>query len=106
MAVPNVEVTGHTYITGNTFGNTTEPSARYWYSTRVSVSSVVYLTSVASTVSTSACVDESGSTSGSSSTFDSLDTDEREPRSCFRKRGESGERENLPELFAQSLLEK
>lgn len=68
-------------MTGNTRGNTTEPSARYWYNTRVSFSSVVYLTSVAKTVNTNACVERSGITSGSSKTFDSFDTDEREPRS-------------------------
>lgn len=74
---------GHqTYITGNTRGKTTEPSAKYWYNTLVSFSSVVYLTSVAKTVNTNACVERSGITSGSSKTFDSFDTDDREPRSC------------------------
>lgn len=68
-------------MTGNTRGNTTDPSAKYWYKTRVSFSLEVYLTSVARTVSTSACVDKSGITSGSRSTFDSFDTDDRDPRS-------------------------
>lgn len=71
-----------TYITGNTLGKTTLPSAKYWYKTRVSFSLDVYLTSVANTVNTNACVDKSGITSGSSKTFDSFDTDDREPRSC------------------------
>lgn len=73
--------TDKTYITGNTFGKTTDPSARYWYKTRVSSSDVEYLTNVASTVKTRACVDGSGSTSGSNKTFDSFETDAREPRS-------------------------
>lgn len=76
-------IVSNTYMTGNTFGKTTDPSARYWYSTRSSASSVAYLTSVASTVKTSACVDESGRTSGSSNTFDSLETEDRDPRSCY-----------------------
>lgn len=70
-----------THITGNTFGNTTEPSAKYWYKTLVSSSDVEYFTSVASTVKTRACVDGSDNTSGSNKTFDSLETDERDPRS-------------------------
>lgn len=70
-----------TYMTGKTRGKTTEPSAKYWYKTRVSFSFDVYLTSVAKTVKTNACVDKSGITSGSSSTFDSFETDDREPRS-------------------------
>lgn len=73
-------------MTGKTRGNTTDPSAKYWYKTRVSFSFDVYLTSVANTVNTSACVDRSGMTSGSSKTFDSFDTDDREPRSyIYRK---------------------
>lgn len=72
------------YITGNTRGNTTDPSAKYWYNTRVSVSSVEYFTNVANTVKTNACVDRSGNTSGSSKTFDSFDTDDRDPRSCLK----------------------
>lgn len=75
----------YTYITGNTLGNTTEPSAKYWYNTLVSFSSVVYLTNVAKTVNTKACVDKSGITSGSSKTFDSFDTDDLEPRSYLNK---------------------
>lgn len=70
-----------TYMTGKTLGNTTDPSAKYWYNTRVSFWSLVYLTSVAITVRTKACVDRSGITSGSRSTFDSFETDDREPRS-------------------------
>lgn len=68
-------------MTGKTRGNTTDPSAKYWYKTRVSFSFEVYLTSVANTVNTNACVERSGITSGSSKTFDSFDTDDREPRS-------------------------
>lgn len=70
-----------THMTGKTFGNTTDPSAKYWYKTLVSVSSVEYFKSVARTVNTSACVELSGKTSGSKSTFDSFDTEDREPRS-------------------------
>lgn len=70
-----------TYITGNTLGNTTDPSAKYWYNTRVSFSSEVYFTNVANTVKTKACIDKSGKTSGSNKTLDSLDTEVREPRS-------------------------
>lgn len=80
----NILNEGKSYITGKTRGNTTDPSAKYWYNTRVSVSSVEYLTNVASTVNTNACVDKSGNTSGSSKTFDSFDTDDRDPRSCFK----------------------
>lgn len=69
------------YITGNTLGNTTDPSAKYWYNTRVSFSLPVYLTSVANMVNTKAWVDRSGMTSGSSNTFDSFDTDDRDSRS-------------------------
>lgn len=64
-----------TYITGKTFGNTTAPSARYWYKVLVSVSSVLYLTKVAKVVSTSACVEKSVNTSGSNKTLFSLLTD-------------------------------
>lgn len=71
----------YTHITGKTRGNTTDPSARYWYKTRVSFSFDVYLTRVARTVKTNAWVDKSGITSGSNSTFDSFETDDREPRS-------------------------
>ena len=74
-----------TYITGKTLGKTTEPSAKYWYNTLVSVSSVEYFTSVAKTVNTNACVDRSGNTSGSSNTLDSFDTDDLEPRSYKTK---------------------
>jgi len=69
-------------MTGNTLGKTTDPSAKYWYKTRVSPSSDEYLTKVARTVNTRAWMDKSGRTSGSSRTFDSFDTEEREPRSC------------------------
>lgn len=68
-------------MTGNTLGNTTDPSAKYWYKTRVSSSDVEYLTIVAKTVRTNAWVDESCNTSGSNKTLDSLDTDDRDPRS-------------------------
>jgi hypothetical protein len=39
------------------------------------------LTRVANTVKTRAWVDVSGNTSGSSNTFDSLETEDRDPRS-------------------------
>lgn len=72
----------HTYITGNTFGKTTAPSAKYWYNILVSVSSVLYFTSVARTVNTSACVWKSINTSGSSRILFSLLTDTLAPRLC------------------------
>lgn len=72
-----------TYITGNTLGNTTDPSAKYWYNTRVSLSSVEYLTNVANTVNTNAWIDTSCRTSGSNNTFDSFETDERASRSYY-----------------------
>lgn len=70
-----------TYITGKTFGNTTDPSAKYWYKTRVSLSSLVYLTSVANTVKINACIEVSLMATGSKSTFVSFETDARAPRS-------------------------
>ena len=88
MSFCEVNLLKATYITGNTLGKTTEPSAKYWYNTRVSFSSVVYLTNVAKTVNTKACVDKSGITSGSSRTFDSFDTDDLEPRSCMERKRE------------------
>lgn len=51
-------------MTGNTRGKTTDPSAKYWYKTRVSFSFDVYLTRVASTVNTNAWVDRSAITNG------------------------------------------
>jgi hypothetical protein len=39
-----------TYITGNTFGNTTEPSAKYWYRIRISSSSEIELSNVSYSV--------------------------------------------------------
>jgi len=76
-----------TYMTGNTLGNTTEASAKYWYRIRVSLSSVEYFTSVANTVSTNACVEKSVSTSGSRRTLFSFDTDTRALRSCTQRNG-------------------
>lgn len=98
------EVKLKTYMTGNTLGNTTEPSAKYWYKTLVSASSVEYFTSVASTVKTSACVELSGSTSGSRRTFDSFDTDDRDPRSFnFFTRDEKLTHEYVNNLNSYSL---
>ena len=77
-----------TYMTGNTLGNTTEASAKYWYRIRVSLSSVEYFTSVANTVSTNAWVEKSVSTSGSRRTLFSFDTDTRAPRSCTQRNGQ------------------
>ena len=43
----NVQIIQRSYITGNTFGNTTDASARYSYKILASFSSVVLRTSVA-----------------------------------------------------------